>query len=289
MRLTTIAVLAAAALVATSAVGFCETPRSVAMGFTGYGLSDDAGAWYWNPAGLAHMNVNPMCKDEGKGDGDGPALMWQGIAGTDFGGDIDIDVLHLGGVYGSNGFAIGRLHSTDADYTEIGIGYGTTLGSPLWSVGGAIINTEGSLGDHETILDLGAMYQWHPALGKGRPAKIGLTCDDVTKEWGDPICSAGVSFWLGDRVLIAADVWDLGNETKIPGIDDTGSEFNVGAEIVLAPWLCLRAGSQDGDFTFGAGINWRGWKVDAGFVTWDIGGLEMPDVDGQLFSISRDW
>jgi len=286
MRHVTIAVLAVAALVAASVVGFCETPRSIGMGFTGYGLSDDAGAWWWNPAGLAHMDVNPVC-DEPKGES--PELLWQAIAGSDFGGDVDRDVLHVGGVYGTNGFAVGRIHSSDGNWTDIGIGYGTTLGTPHWSVGGTIYNSEWGVDDHtETLLNLGAMYQWLPVQSKGKPAKIGLVCEDITKELSDPLWSLGVSFWLGDRVLIAADLWDLSNETEVAGVPDTGSEFSVGAEVILADWVCLRAGSADGDFTWGAGLNYKGWKLDAGFVAWD-NGAGYADSDQQMFSISKDF
>lgn len=285
MRLATIVVLMATALVATSVAGFCQTGRTVGMGFTGTGLADQADGWYWNPAGLAQMNVNPVCAPAG----DEPALMWQGIAGTDFGGDVDADVLHLGGVYGTNGFAVGRVAYGNDNSTDIGIGFGTTLGSPLWSAGISILASEWGADDNsETAVNLGAMYQWHPALGKGNPAKIGFVAEDITEEWGDSIYSAGVSFWVGNRILIAADVWDLTDETEVAGDDDSGMEFNVGAEFALAPWLTLRAGSQDGDFTFGAGTSYKGWKIDAGFVSWD-NDYPMSDTDGQLISVSKDW
>lgn len=284
MKLATIAVLAVTAMVATSAVGFCQTGRSVGMGYTGIGLADQADAWYWNPAGLAYMNVNPV---DG---GDASGLKWQGIAGADFGGDVDLSSLHLGGLFGTTGFAVGRVRSNDGNWTDIGIGFGTTIGSPQWSVGGTILASEWGASDtSETELNLGAMYQWHPAIGKGKPAKIGFTAEDVTEAYDTPtIYSAGVSFWVGNRVLIAADAWDLTDETEVAGDDESGMEFNVGAEVLVAPWLALRAGSQDGNFAFGAGVNYRGWKIDAGFVTWD-NDYPMSDSDGQLISVSRDW
>jgi len=273
------------ALVATSAVGICDSARSVGMGFTGTGLADQADAWYWNPAGLAHMEVCPMLA----GDGAEPKLVWQGIVANDFGGDVDMDSIDVGGVYGTNGFAVGRVHSGQGDWTDIGIGFGTTLGSKQWSGGISVVASEWGTSDQsETTLNAGVMYQWNPALGKGKPAKLGVLAEDLTEEWGDTIYTAGLSFWLGKNLLIAADVYDLNDDTAVEDEADTGREFNVGAEWQALKWLALRAGSQDGDFTYGAGVCYKGWKLDAGFVTWDED-YPAVDTDGQLFSITKDF
>jgi hypothetical protein len=282
MRLSTIAVLVGVLVIATSVAGTCQTARSLGMGWTGTGLADDAAAWFWNPAGLPHLDVPAKGEVTKGGIEDLSDIGWQAIAGTDFGGDFDQDVLHLAGVYGNKGFAVGRIAGDD--WTELAIAFGAML-DPHFSAGATIRNEEAD-DWHETMVDLGLMYQWNTSLGKGKPARIGVRLDDATDEEQD-IWSAGCSFWIGDRILIAADVYDLANDTEVDGDDDTGTEFNVGAEVHVTDWLALRAGSADGDFGFGVGLTLpKGWKVDAGQLSFDNGD---DDLDQQLFCVTKTW
>lgn len=288
MRAVTIVAFAVAVLLVTSAVGFCQTARAVGMGYTGVGLADDAGAWLFNPAGLPHMNIPARVMND-----DPTALHWQAIAGDTFGGDIPGDVLDLGAVGQDSGAAIGRIHLRDLGTTLTGFGFGTQVGKQ-WSFGASILDNDGPAA-HQVTLNAGAMYQWNCRWAPDRPVKIGLTLNDLTKEVQTTV-NGGVSFSVGPKVLVAADLIDITNQTDT-GMRHTGRQLDAGLEYKPWRWLALRAGEQDGDWGWGAGVRYKGWQLDYGnllitglgaAVAFD-GPTAPSSARTQLLTLSRSW
>jgi hypothetical protein len=293
MRVATIVVLAVALLVAASVAGYCQTARSVGMGMTGVGLADDAAAWLFNPAGLADLKVAPKADD----------VSWTAIAGQQFDTDSPLSekFVHVAGAYGPQGFAVGYIRLADVDSTVWGGGYGFKYNQSL-SFGASIIQgrTKGSsLYDltssaaaagtttTQTFVDLGAMYQWKPSWGAGNPAKLSLVAFDTFGKV-QTLWAAGFSTNIGSKLLVDVDVLDLRDKTAVDGVDKSGRMVDYGAEYPVADWLTLRAGSQDGDFGFGAGfVVGDGWKIDVGHIKLDPGGSYEPKQT--LFSIGRDF
>lgn len=290
MRVATIVVLVAALVVASSLVGYCQTARSVGMGMTGVGLADDAAAWLFNPAGYADLNVAPKAED----------VSWTAVAGQRFDTEAPLaeKFAHVAGAYGPQGFGLGYIRLGDIGATVWGGGYGFKLNGN-WSLGASILQLRGTAWSGvyatqlpsgtstQTIVNLGAMYQFTPSWGAGNPAKVSLVAADTFDKL-QTLWAAGFSTKIGSKLLVDVDCLDLRDKTAIEGVDKSGRMFNFGAEYPFNDWLTLRAGSQDGDFGFGAGVViGDGWKIDVGHIKMDFGGGFEPKQT--LVSIGRDF
>jgi len=291
MRVATIVVLAVTLMVAASVAGYCQTARSVGMGMTGVGLADDAAAWLFNPAGYADLKVAPKADD----------VSWTAIAGQQYDTDAPLSekFVHVAGAYGPQGFGVGYIRLSDPGATVWGGGYGFKLNHNL-SLGASIVQLHGT-GSFEvlpvqatagrtstqTLVNVGAMYQWKPSWASGNPAKLSLLAFDTFDKL-QTLWAAGFSTTIGPKLLVDVDCLDLRDKTAQPGVDKSGRMFNYGAEYPVLDWLTLRAGSQDGDFGFGAGfVLGDGWKIDVGHIKMDFGGGFEPKQT--LFSVARDF
>jgi hypothetical protein len=290
MRVATVVVLAVALLAAASVAGYCQTARSVGMGMTGVGLADDAAAWLFNPAGYADLKVAPKAED----------VSWTAVAGQRIDTDAPLaeKFAHVAGAYGPQGFGVGYIRLGDVGASVWGGGYGFKF-NDNWSLGASILQLRGTAWSGayptqlptgtttQTVVNLGAMYQFTPSWGGGKSAKLSLVAADTFDKL-QTLWAAGFSTNIGSKLLVVVDCLDLRDKTKVTNVDKTGRMFNVGAEYPFNDWLTVRAGSQDGDFGFGAGVVvGDGWKIDVGHIKMDFGGGFEPKQT--LVSVGRDF
>jgi hypothetical protein len=270
--------------------GYAQTARSVGMGMTGVGLADDAAAWLFNPAGYADLKVAPKAED----------VSWTAVAGQRIETDAPLaeKFVHVAGAYGPQGFGVGYIRLGDMGTTVWGGGYGFKLNGSV-NLGASIVQLHGRWGGlfgqpgasgtsgEETLVNVGAMYEWKPSWASGNRAKLSLLAFDTFQKM-QILWAAGFSTTIGPKLLVDVDCLDLRDKTAVEGVDKSGRMFNVGAEYPVNDWLTLRAGSQDGDFGGGIGlVLGDGWKIDAGYIKLDYGhGFEPKQT---LVSIGRDF
>ncbi len=235
--------LAVASVGSASELGF--SARSAGMGGTGIADTQDAGSTFYNPAGLPWLQAPPA-----------PDSMWgvQGLGVWETGSDWGFKAAAVAGANPDSGWGLGAFYADDDWDNWWGLGAGKKFGE-TWSLGA------GMLKEDETVFNAGLIYQL--ALPNPGVISLGLFVMDITDEWGGPIYNVGACMPLGETARLAVDVWDL--------TDEWDTTVNVGAEAIVAPDWCVRAGSMDGDMTFGAGYQGDGWTLDAAYVDWDYG------------------
>jgi len=252
--------------------------RALGLGGAYGATANDATALFWNPAGLAraqrvglqasHTNLIGLGFYEQYG-----ALVlpsWR--VGTFALGLRRFGVDGIEGRDSRGALTDGNLEDAE---TELSVGYGRNLGD-AWSLGAVLklqnMDLAGSRGSG-TGLDLGV--QGRPLAAAGgtsafaRGLTLGVTLRNVIEpsirlvddDVPDPVSvrfAAASAAPLGDAVdlLVAADL------ERTRGMD---ARVQAGVELVLMDLLALRAGSNDGMFTGGAGLRWRDVNVDYAF------------------------
>ncbi|NIO29127.1 MAG: PorV/PorQ family protein [Candidatus Latescibacteria bacterium] len=249
--------------------------RALGLGGAYGAVANDASAVLWNPGGLgwversefqaSHTSYYGLGIDEQYGSFVIPSWRW---------GAASITFRHfgVGGIERRDDRNILLEGGLSDNETELSIGYGRRVGN-AWSIGGAIkLQHQGlaGFGDSGLGLDVGLIVRPLAALNISTSAadrfslalavrnvlkpSIRLTDDRVTDPTG---VRFGTSYWLpiwsGRSLLAAFDV------EKTDGMN---ARVHAGVELNVHPLLCLRTGINDGTFTAGTGIRWRGMSFE---------------------------
>ncbi len=228
------------------------TARWAGMGGTGIAAANDAAAIDFNPANLPNMQFDSV-------DMGGP-LTWGGTA--TYGGGMDDDLsLKVGAVGegGKWGAGLGYERPSGSGWHSniYGLGYGAVCG-PRWSWGVSATRDEWD-SRSETWVNAGALYAIPQP--QGAPIKVGLIISNILEDNNDPrMYNLGVAVPIGEKILLAADYWDLTDE-------DWWKHWNCGVEVAVAPEWCVRVGRFDEDFTtVGAGFRQGRLSLDAAYI-----------------------
>ena len=82
---------------------------------------------------------------------------------------------------------------------------------------------------------------------------------NILEDDGDPrFYNLGVAVPVGERILLAADYWDI--------TDEWDGFLNLGAEVAVAPEWCVRVGKWDEDWTMGVGCRMPRLHLDAAYI-----------------------
>ncbi len=225
------------------------TARWAGMGGTGIAAANDAAAIDFNPANLPNMEFDSV--DMGR------PLAWGGTA-TYGGGDLDELSLKIGAVgnEGKWGAGFGYEDVGSSGNSNIwGLGYGAVCG-PRWSWGVSATRDEWKWGTL-TWINTGVLCNIpQPAAP---PIKVGLIVSNILEDDGDSrLYNLGVAVPVGDRLLLAADAWDITEEWE--------RFFNFGAEFAVAQDWCVRAGQLNKDWTMGVGYRKARLSLDAAYL-----------------------
>ncbi len=248
-----------------------QGPRPAAMGESFIGLADDAGAVYWNPAGLARLD------------------RWQlGFSHHQWFVDIKDEVLHAALPVGPGALGLGVVYAgePDVEYWDealggfntattwsavVTAGYGLRLGNN-YSVGLTAKGLYEDLLDQRGWgggFDLGALARPLPGLGIGLTARhIGAAAFTGGGEKLPGEIAAGLSW---DATVLRATL------DAVYPLFDNNPNFRAGVEFLPVPMLAIRAGYRSGPvdlktlgplagITAGLGVNVAGIGVDYAFM-----------------------
>ncbi len=252
--------------------------RALGLGGAYGATADDASALFWNPAGLARAQRVGLQASHtdliglGFYEQYGALVLPSWRAGTFA---LGLRRFGVDGIEGRDSHgALTDPDLKDAE-TELSVGYGRGLGD-AWSLGAVIklqnMDLAGSRGSG-TGLDLGV--QGRPLAAAGgtsafaRGLTLGVTLRNVIEpairlvddDVPDPV---SVRFAAASAVPLggAADLLLAVDLERTRGMD---ARVHAGAELVLMDLLALRAGSNDGMLTGGAGLRWHDLSVDYAF------------------------
>ena len=255
-------------LLGIASAGYCQwwymgvmndftTARWAGMGGAGIAAANDAAAIDFNPANLANLDMIGV---------DGNASLSLGGTAT-YGGGGDDDISLKIGVRSENwgaGLSYERPSGSSWHDNIWGLGYGARLGSrgSSWGVSAMRDDNDCYCGSihRRTWVNAGVLF----ALPRGvaPPIKIGLLVTDLLEDDNSPrFYNVGVAVPVGEKLLLAADAWDL--------TDEWDGFFNFGAELAVGPNYCVRAGRLDTDWTVGAGYRKHKFSLDAAYITAD--------------------
>jgi hypothetical protein len=172
--------------------------------------------------------------------------------------------------------------------TDVAVHYGTRL-SDQWLVGGGIspiLESETrllnpatrdvvSFSDSEATFGfrIGALYQYaeegyaglvfdhysEDVTFQAPPMPAPQKFDFTSTEW-----AVGVSGRLTDRLMGAIEWMELSSEDG--GFEATSEGLHLGVEYEAAPGIAVRAGSNDGGLSLGAGYSRDGWVVNYAYI-----------------------
>ena len=227
----------------------CTTARWAGMGGAGIAAANDAAAIDFNPANLANMELDGV--DMGR------PLAWGGTA-TYGGGYFDDMSLKIGARnenWGA-GFSYERVGHNSWHNNIWGLGFGANAGGGAWSWGVSAMRDQGDLWT-ATWINAGVVCNI-PQMG-APPITVGLLVTNILEYDNDShLYNLGVAVPVGDKLLLAADAWDITDEFE--------GFFNFGAELGVAPDWCARIGRRDEDWTVGAGYRKGRLSLDAAYI-----------------------
>jgi tetratricopeptide (TPR) repeat protein len=260
--------------------------RALGLGGAFAGIANDASAPLWNPGGLGLVQRTEIQGSQTSYYGLGideqyasfviPSWRW-GVASATF-----------------RHFGVGDIERRDDrnvlleeelsnHETEFSLGYGRKLGDS-WSVGGVVKLRHQSLAgfsDSGTGVDLGVVVQPLSALGfRGRHERrlsLGVSVRNVV-EPKVRLSNENVPDPTALRVGTAYYFQVLGNRTVLAAVDveqtrGMDTRLHVGMEMWFHPMLTLRVGANDGMFTAGSGIGWRGVTLNYAYETNPLGNV----------------
>jgi len=226
-----------------------STARWAGMGGAGIAAANDAAAIDFNPANLPRMQFDSA-------DMGGP-LSWGGTA-TYGGGRYDdlsvkVGVVGDGGQWGA-GLGYERPSGSGWHDNIYGLGFGA-MGGPTWNWGVSATRDDWGSG-RVTWYNVGVLCAIPQA--QGAPIRVGLLVTNVMEEINHPrFYNLGVAVPVGERILLAADYWDITDEWE--------SFLNFGAEVTVAPEWCVRGGRRDESWTMGVGCRQGRLSLDAAY------------------------
>ncbi len=229
-----------------------STARWAGMGGAGIAAANDAAAVQFNPANLPRMQFDSA-------DMGGP-LTWGGTAtyGSGHHDDLSVNagVVGAGGKWGA-GFSYERPSGSGWQDNIYGLGFGASADTGAWSWGVSATR------DHEQCC---GTWTWYNAgvlcaipQPSGAPITAGLLVTNILEDDNNPrFYNVGVAVPVGERILLAADWWDI--------TDEWWEHYNFGAEVAVAPGWCVRGGRLDEKWTAGVGFRQGRWSLDAAFI-----------------------
>lgn len=257
--------------------------RALSMGGAFYGISDDASAAYWNPAGLAQLQrkeftamqatlfqqtklsyfsyAHPTKK------GSTFALSMTQLASTGFeqvdvtydpaSGDIAQDGIKKGGSFADQQQAMALSWAKNVTET---VAFGMTIKQMTRKLGGS--------SDNFRTLDLGSMKTMGPAY------RLGLGIQNVFhQKTGDTDDKLPVIIKIGNSLRLFKERLVLGVDANKPLTGSIDARF--GGEYWIARWFAFRFGLmglpeiQETDFGFG--LNFRSFSLDIAQGIHDMG------------------
>lgn len=268
-------------VVTTGAFAQAITPRALGMGTAQTGVADDAAAWFYNPAGLAALNV-PV--PEGKEWGHDALGFWSEykIKSSSYADPISSQSSSsssswntLGGTW--SGWRPDRLMGVGAGVvdiedtsTSIGAGIGWASKSNPLSWGLSLVHHNPDNASGKLLVDIGVMYRF--AQPNRAPIRLGLVGRDVTDQY-DFMLDFGAAVPATEDLLIAIDVLDVTGSSPDGPYVNGGVEYTMGRQ---GEWK-LRAGindtGSDRNLCLGAGYNWTQWRMDIAWSDIDSGDL----------------
>jgi tetratricopeptide (TPR) repeat protein len=241
---------------------YAASARSIAMGHAHTGIADDAGATYWNPAGLTQVDRPDVVSlysvlEENSGFGFAsfalPTLNW-GTFGASLVSLRSTDFQK----YDSTGNFVGSFDQGDMAFLFSNgfkindrLSFGTTLKVIRQGIDSLTATGFGA--------DVGMMTRLSPRVQLGVVAHNLLAPSLKLKKEADtyPLdIRAGTQFQISSRLIAALDV----NKTK-----DRAVKINLGTEWNVNDLVALRAGINETELTMGLGVKLGDWGLDYAF------------------------
>lgn len=269
---------------AASFLKFTPGPRATAMGESYTSVTADAYAAYWNPAGLASVELAELAVTYNSSFEDVSHQYISLAYPLSFGSTLDFNVTRLAVTpfqgYDAVGSRTGKIQSSDL---AIGAAYGRTLikdevSRPVFNVGvnlKSVTETLNKVSANTFAADLGAIYYLRPAkywrlAARGQEFRFALTArnlgpglrfDKLTSTL--PMSATLGSSWLSHP---------YGSSTLILSLDQTAAKddkysVNLGAEYEVFQLLAFRTGYRSGQ-AIGSGLRF-GFGFKLSFVDLD--------------------
>ncbi len=236
------------------------TARVLGMGNTMLGVGNDSAAWFNNPALLPDLDADSLVSPW-------PNSM---SIGAEVGGDFHDLAINFSSrdAAGQRGWGVG-FESFGGDMQSFGVGYGQRcnfVDGLNWGIIGVSFD-DGASDDFLFALDL--------ALDVPLPLNdltVALELWDVTEQFGDMDLNLGAGLKTSAGLTVGVDVFDITDDGAV----------NFGAEYAgpLTNGFIVRAGSNDGDATFGLGF-------DMGFVELGLSYMDAGGNDDFLFATAE--
>jgi tetratricopeptide (TPR) repeat protein len=258
--------------------------RALALGGAYAAISDDASAPLWNVGGLGLISRSEFQASHAGYYGFGideqyasivlPHWRWGTFSATvqHFGAD-DIELRD-----DRNALVASGLSDSE---TEVLFGYGRSVGE-MWGVGGTLKVQHLSLAGFSGSgvgMDVGVVVRPLLALAPNSPHRRRLSVGLAVRNAIEPkirLASDAVPDPTGVRVGAAMFVPFTGGRNVLAALDvektsDMNTRYHAGFELRVHPSLAVRAGTNDGTFSSGAGVSWRQVTVDYTYEGNDLG------------------
>lgn len=246
--------------------------RALAMGGAYYGISDDASAAYWNPAGLAQMQRKEVTTMQAtlfqstkltymgyahptKGGGTFALAITQ-LANTGF---EQVDVVFDPNTGEADSINTGGSFADQQQAMTLAWGKNVTETVFFGMAGKQVTRKLGGSSDNFKSLDIGAMK----FMGNSYRLGLGLT-NVFAQRTGDTDDKLPVTIKLGNSLRLFKDRLTLAADAQKVLNGDTDMRF--GGEYWVARWFAFRFGLlglpriQETDFGFG--LNFRSFGID---------------------------
>ena len=262
-------------LVASCLPAFAQSgAASLGRGDVGVAITNESATGIVNPAALPRINDwDPVCPSETK-DGaywEGTAAYTQDTEGYANEWGVNLAARKLNDNFGI-GLAFADFGGGDKSWA---FSYGKKLAccGGAWSWGANVRVPHSTTGLDRTTVDLGVLYVKPTTMFGGGNWSFGAVGYDIFDEWGDfegggTTIDAGLGLTL-KRFRLAADVWDITNNSEVAGSDDSGTQFAIGAEYKVCKMLTVRTGWEQDGWTWGGSIRYRKLVADYGRIEYD--------------------
>jgi len=241
---------------------YAASARSLGMGRAHTAVADDAGAIYWNPAGLSQVerkDIVSLYSTLPQGTGFGTFNFAQPTMDM---GTFGLGIVDLRSQNFDKRDTLGnRLGAFDISESAVLLSHGMALGT-RWSFGGSlkVVREQiDSFSDTGYGLDLGSMYKAASNVQLGLVLQNVLAPEVKLRSSPDRYpheIRLGVKYLPFERLLIATDLSKTDTRTY---------KVNFGGEFRLNDVLALRAGIESSEVTVGMGFKAGDWGIDYAF------------------------
>ena len=263
---------------------FGSTARAHGMGGAHTAVADDAGAPYWNPAGLSQIERKSISLLYSDIEQD-TSFSSLGVAQpTTRWGTFGLNVISLSSdgfdKRDSQGNQIGTADLRDSGFL---LSHGIRL-VPGWSIGATLKGVYQKIdttSDSGFGLDLGTLVHLHPSIQWGFRAENIISPSTQLKEIKETHPRGfhlGLKWLLTKQMMIASDA----SKRK-----DQNTRFRVGAEWSPHSITTLRAGLNHRDMVFGLGLNAGDVGIDYAFAINST--TSDSEIDGSQHRVGLRW